>query len=266
MQGSLSQISLNDILLLITGGRKSGTLKLSRGKETVEIYVSEGNIVHATCPIGEGEKALLYPVTWNEGSFALVSNGTPPSQTINKASAELLAEVKAMSQEWERILQVIPSSKTVFRIADPGEEGSGPITVPHTGWRVLSKIDGYRDVQAIAEMLRLPYAYSAKVLYNLHQSGLVELIPTSPTKAAAVETIPTGFLDRMIDKLTECVGPMALMIVHDQIKLLGENPSVFPQARLEELIELVGREISDNKLRTAFKQQMSEQIRTFKLF
>lgn len=265
MQGSLSHISLNDILLLITGGRKSGTLKLSRGKETVEIYVSEGNIVHAICPIGEGEKALLYPVTWNEGSFALVSNGTPPSQTINKASAELLAEVKAMSQEWERILQIIPSSKTVFRIADPGEEGTGAITVPHTGWRVLSKIDGYRDVQAIAEVLRLPYAYTAKVLYNLHQSALVELVPTS-TKVAAVETVPNGFLDRMIDKLTECVGPMALMIVHDQIKLLGENPSTLPQTRLEELIESVSREISDNKLRAAFQQQMSEQIRTFKLF
>lgn len=265
MQGSLAQISLNDILLLITGGKKSGTLKLSRGKENVEIYVSEGNIVHAICPIGEGEKALLYPVTWNEGNFALVSNGTPPSQTINKASAELLAEVKAMSQEWERILQIIQSSKAVFRIADPGEEGNGAITVPHTGWRVLSKIDGYRDVQSIAEALRLPYAYTAKVLYNLHQSGLVEVVPTS-TKASEVETIPDGFLDRMIEKLTECVGPMAFMIINDQVKFLGENPSTFPQARVEELLELVSHEIADNKLRTAFRQQMSEQIRSFKLF
>jgi hypothetical protein len=265
MQGTLAQISLNDILLLITGGKKSGTLKLSRGKETVDIYVAEGNIVHATCPIGDGEKALLYPVTWTEGIFALVSNGTPPSQTINKSSAELLAEVKAMSQEWERILQVIPTSKTVFRIADPGEEGNGAITVPHTGWRVLSKIDGYRDVQSIAEVLRLPYAYTAKVLYNLHQAGLVETLSTS-AKASVVDTVPPGFFDRMIDRLTECVGPMAFMIIHDQIAVLGESPAAFPQTRLEELIELVSREISDNKLKAPFQQQMSDEIRTFKLF
>lgn len=265
MQGSLSQISLNDILLLITGGNKSGTLKLLRGKETVEIYVAEGNIVHAICPIGEGEKALLYPVTWSEGTFALVSNGTPSSQTINKPSADLLAEVKAMSQEWERILQVIPSNKTVFRITDPGEEGNGAITVPHTGWRVLSKIDGYRDVQSITELLRLPYAYTAKVLYNLHQAGLVETQPTS-VKSSPVDAVPSDFLDRLIERLTECVGPMALMIIQDQVAAFGETPSTLPQTRLEDLIEAVGREISDDKLRATFRQEMSEDIRTFKLF
>ena len=74
MQGNLAQISLNDILLLATGGKKSGVLKLSRGKETVEVYISDGNIIHATCPIGEGEKALLYPVTWGEGVEPGVGN------------------------------------------------------------------------------------------------------------------------------------------------------------------------------------------------
>jgi hypothetical protein len=38
MQGNLSQISLNDILLLATGGKKSGVLRLNRGKETVEVF------------------------------------------------------------------------------------------------------------------------------------------------------------------------------------------------------------------------------------
>ena len=99
MQGNLAQISLNDILLLATGGKKSGVLKLSRGKETVEVYISDGNIIHATCPIGEGEKALLYPVTWGEGVFTLMPNGIPPTTTIRKTSAEILAEVKAMSRE-----------------------------------------------------------------------------------------------------------------------------------------------------------------------
>ena len=42
MQGNLAQISLNDILLLATGGKKSGVLKLSRGKETVEVYIADG--------------------------------------------------------------------------------------------------------------------------------------------------------------------------------------------------------------------------------
>ena len=166
MQGNLSQISLNDILLLATGGKKSGVLKLSRGKETVEVYFNDGRIVHASCPIGDGEKALLYPVTWGEGNCSLWPNGTLPPTTIKKSSTEILDEVKAMSKEWETILDVIPSGNTIFRIADLGEEQTGPITVPHVGWRVLSKIDGTRKVQEIAEALRIPYAYTAKVIFN----------------------------------------------------------------------------------------------------
>ena len=61
MQGNLSHIGLTDLLLLATSGKKSGVLKLVHGKESVEVFLTDGKIVHATCPIGDGEKALLYP-------------------------------------------------------------------------------------------------------------------------------------------------------------------------------------------------------------
>lgn len=54
MKGTLSQIGLNDLLLLATGAKKAGLLRLSRGKETVEVFLVEGKIIHATCPIAEG--------------------------------------------------------------------------------------------------------------------------------------------------------------------------------------------------------------------
>src|SRR6266545_959957 len=100
MQGNLSHISLTDLLLLVTSGKKSGVLKLARGKETVEVYLIDGKIVHATCPIGEGDKALLYFVTWGEGIFNLYFNGKAFVVMINKTSDEILDEVKAMTHEW----------------------------------------------------------------------------------------------------------------------------------------------------------------------
>ena len=84
MQGNLEQISLNDLLLLATSGKKSGVLKIARGKETVEVYLSDGIILHATCPIGEGEKALLYPVTWSDGTFTLQPERGTVAATIQK--------------------------------------------------------------------------------------------------------------------------------------------------------------------------------------
>lgn len=262
MQGNLSQISLNDILLLAIGGKKSGVLRMSRGKEIVDVYLSQGDIVHATCPIGEGEKALLYPVTWGEGSFTLLPNGSAPAQTIKKQSAEILEEVIAMSKEWEHIREVIPSGKTVFRIADLGEEQNGPVTVPHAGWRVLSKIDGTRNVQEIAEILRVPYAYTAKVIYNLHKSGLVEIALNAPKTSSKL--VPPAFFRQVVTILTEVMGPMASVVVRDQIETLGETQESFPEHRWDEFIALVRAEIVDDKLKGKFQQMISEEMSSFK--
>ena len=258
MEGNLSHINLNDVLLLATAGKKSGVLKLSRGNESVDVYLSEGDIVHATCPIGEGEKALHYPVTWREGIFTLLSNDTPPLATIKKPSSQLLDEMKAITREWETILEVIPSGATAFRIADLPNEQNGPITVSHSAWRVLSKIDGNRTVQEIAEILRVPYGYTAKVILNLHKAGLIEVVTS--TSQSTSDLVPAAFFNRLVTILTDIIGPMAPMVVRDEIQALGEFQHSFPEAKLDKLIALISKQISDAILRSRFEKSMVQEI------
>lgn len=264
MQGNLSQISLNDLLLLATSAKKSGVLQLCRGKETVDVYLDGGNIVHAKCPIGEGEKALLYPVTWDEGSFNLLPNGEPPVATISKDPAKILDDVRAMTQEWETILEIVPSGKARFCIADLAEDNTGPITIPNVGWRVLSKLNGIRTVQEVAEILRIPFAYIAKVLFNLHQSGLIQLV-TEPAKPVG-DLVPAALLDRLSTVLTEVMGPMAPLVMRDQIEALGVTPEALPESQLDELISLIGKEITDAKQRAKFETAIYQEISNFKRF
>jgi hypothetical protein len=264
MQGNLSQISLTDLLLLATTGKKSGVLKLARGKEAVEVFLNNGNIVHATCPIGDGEKALLYPVTWGEGTFHLQPNGAVPATTIHKTPAEILDEVRAMTHEWETILEVIPSAKMVFRMANLPEDHNGPITVPNIGWRVLSKLDGARTVQEIAEALRIPFAYIAKVIYSLYQAKLVE--PAQPMAQPAGDIVPEALLNHVATILTEVIGPMAPLVLRDQVESLGASLNSLPEAKLDELIALISREISDGKLKSKFEEAIFQEISTFKRF
>jgi hypothetical protein len=264
MQGNLSQISLTDLLLLATSGKKSGVLKLAHGKETVEVFLTDGKILHATCPIGDGDKALLYPVTWDEGTFHLQPNGTAPAATVRKSSEDILAEVKAMTREWEIILELIPTGKAVFRIADLAEDHTGPVTVPNVGWRVLSKLDGARTVQEVAELLRIPFAYTAKVIYNLHKSGLVEL--AAPVARAAADLVPAALLERVTGILTEVIGPMAPLVLRDQVEALGASLDSLPEAKLDDLIMLIGREIGDGRLKNKFEESMFQEISNFKRF
>jgi hypothetical protein len=169
-----------------------------------------------------------------------------------------------MTREWETILDVIPSGKAVFRIANLPEDHTGPITVPNAGWRVLSKLDGVRTVQEVAEILRIPFAYMAKVIFSLYQAGLAE--PAAPVAKPVADIVPPALLDRLASILTEVIGPMAPLVLRDQIKSLGESPDSLPEAKLDELISLIGREISNGKLKNKFEESMFQEISSFKRF
>ena len=258
MQGSLRQFGLNDLLLLATNGKKSGVLKLARGQETVEVFFKSGVIVHATCPIGEGEKALLYPTTWTDGTFSLDPDGTTSTTTIEKSSGEILSEIESVSQEWKSILDVIPSGKAVFRLADFNDNQSDPITVPKVGWRVLSKLDGTRTIEEISDLLRIPFAYVARVIFNLHRSGLVEAASAPPDPV--VNLVPQQLMNRLNAILMEVIGPMAPLVLRDQLKTLGVTADNLPESKLDDLVILIGYEIADGKLKKKFVEAISQEI------
>ncbi len=264
MQGNLRQIGWNELLLLATNGKKSGVLKLARGKETVEVFFNSGVIVHASCPIGDGEKALLYPVTWTDGTFSLEPEGDPSATTIQKSAAELLSEIESVTHEWKTILEVIPSSKAVFRLADLSDDQSAPITIPHVGWRVLCRLDGVRTIEEIADQLRIPFAYVAKVLFNLHKSGLVETASITAAEPI-VKIVPQALLNRMTSVLMESIGPMAPLVLRDQMKALGTSANNMPENKLDDLIMLIGLEIPDSKLKKKFEETMAREIANFKI-
>jgi hypothetical protein len=70
------------------------------------------------------------------------------------------------------------------------------------------------------------------------------------------------FFDRMTCRLLEAVGPMASLIIRDQIALLGESMEYFPKSRLRELIELICAEILNQQLKMSFRQAIASEVRS----
>ena len=75
------------------------------------------------------------------------------------------------------------------------------------------------------------------------------------------EPVAVDFLNRMGSALTEAMGPIASLVVRDQIAGLGESYENFPRVRLGELIDLVGQEILNEKMKETFCRTMTEEIR-----
>jgi general secretion pathway protein A len=83
----------------------------------------------------------------------------------------------------------------------------------------------------------------------------------APVSAVKERTVASQFFDFMARAATEGIGPMAKLIIDDQIADLGEPRDSFPQKKLAELIERVSREIFNDTMRARFLDKMAQAVR-----
>jgi type II secretory pathway predicted ATPase ExeA len=82
---------------------------------------------------------------------------------------------------------------------------------------------------------------------------------TKSKDAPSMAFVPVSFFNVLAAALTEAMGPMAKIVLRDGIKTLGESPDRFPRAKVDMLLESVGREILDKKMRAKFLIRMFKQ-------
>ena len=59
---------------------------------------------------------------------------------------------------------------------------------------------------------------------------------------------------------------MAPLVMRDQIQTLGASTDSFPETKLDDLISLIGKEISDTKQRNKFEESAYQEISVYKRF
>jgi general secretion pathway protein A len=98
-------------------------------------------------------------------------------------------------------------------------------------------------------------------VYNGEVPKIEELlVPEVPAGA----TVSPHFFDYMTRIATAAMGPMAHLVLRDQIAALRETRDAFPQKRISELIDLVGREILNETMRNRFQSMMHQEIDALK--
>ena len=81
------------------------------------------------------------------------------------------------------------------------------------------------------------------------------------TGPSRMGTVPSRSFALMISALTEAMGPMAPLIVREQIVAMGESLESFPKQKLGQLVAVTSREILSETLKNHFVSLMSEEIR-----
>jgi general secretion pathway protein A len=91
----------------------------------------------------------------------------------------------------------------------------------------------------------------------------VSVDPPSKSSLGA-ERVPTSVLDTLTTALADAMGPMAHIVLRDQIRAIGESPDRFPNTKLEMIIDSVSGEILDETMRQQFRKRVDEHIRSLR--
>lgn len=92
VSGSLTEMSLPDLVQILAHGRKTGQLKLRMGAQQGEIHFVQGDVYNALFEKLRGEEAFFQMLRFTDGTFALNPNFTTDAKIINMSAEMLLLE------------------------------------------------------------------------------------------------------------------------------------------------------------------------------
>ncbi len=257
LRGNLAQLSLLDILRMLSAGRRSGRLDVRQGAKTGEIYMHRGVILHAVVGPQIGESCIFALMGWLEGEFSFTPDVIAPERSIQTPTEQLLLDAARQAEQWEDIKEVLSSTDVVFNISPSGSTST--ISLKPIEWQVLAQVNGERSVKEIAELLELQEFDVAKIFYSLTSAGL--LYEVEGGKRTFQEIVQGSFFEHLTENFNEVIGPIGPVIIEDEIKLMGETQDAFPQSKAAELVERISLEISDGGKRAEFQKKMLSLLR-----
>ncbi len=257
LKGNLAQLSLLDILKMLSSGNRSGRLDIHQGSKSGEIYLQYGSLVHAVTGVQIGEKGIYTLLGWSEGDFSFTPDIEAPEQSVNMSTEQILLEAARQAEQWEDIKEIISSTEAVFNISPSGSTNT--VSLKPIEWQVLAQINGERSIVEIAELLELHEFEVAKIVFSLTTAGLLHEVEGAKTMYHDV--VDDLFFDQLTSIFTEVMGPIGPVIIDDEIRLLGEDRAAFPQDKAAELVERISLEIADGAKRAQFQKQMVALLR-----
>ena len=197
----------------------------------------------------------------------LCDNGLFSAYTLRKQSVEP-AMIEEIAQDLH--LTVAPRSSLV------GRESTAMSPETHLGgadnWK--SKLTEFayeaRHGQVPIKPVAKPTAHPDFVALGLKNAHQVLDAPVRPETSSQnkFEVIPTfvsdWFFESMTSALIDAIGPMASIIIQDQIAAMGESKNAFPIARLAQLIDEASREIANEEMKIQFHELISKEIKVIR--
>ncbi len=146
MQGHLGDMSVADLIQHACQDGKTARLQLDHEGQNAQIYIEDGQVVHATLGEDAGEAAVYQALAWKEGAFNLEGEVRSPTRSIARNYTALLFEGARRIDESEA--QLVDELRAAMGgpAGAPSARGDGEGVV-----QVVAKIEGVVGAVVVAE-------------------------------------------------------------------------------------------------------------------
>ena len=259
LTGSLAQLPLLDLLKMLAAGRQTGRLELSSGLDQGELYLHQGELIHADCDMQIGEPAFARLAQWPNGQFRFEQGVAAAQRSIEKPLERLIADSARAASEREAIRRVVPNMDAIPRLA---RKAPGPtVTIEGADWEMLAVIDGRRTAGELATELGIEDIELARTLYRLKLARLIDLTAAQVAAPAQRALAGAGFFQALTTAVAGALGPLAEIIIDDAVEDLGFTRATFPRDAVASLAERISGEIREPDKRVRFQQTMLQMLR-----
>lgn len=196
-RGDLKQVSVVDLLQLLSMNRRTGALSLTTSSGAGEVRLTDGEIVDAVYRRLEGEKALYRLLAEVEGSFAFASGSPSPLRRVQTSTSALLMEGMRQIDEVRRMRDLVGGDQdALLAIAQPGPDA------PEVSRRIGELLTAPRTVDELVDDLPLGDLEILDALAKMITQGIVRRIAKGAVRVSLAEFEQMTVLAALVKRLS----------------------------------------------------------------
>jgi len=206
LEGGLKDLSIEDLLQMVSLGEKTGERILSGetplGKTSGKIYFEKGQVKNAETEDLKGEPAVIELLILKDGNFKFIPKDISQiEKSIYKSVQDLLILSTSKLDEWNKIKDKISSVDSSFELSL--EDIPDEISLNRTHWEVLNILRTGNTIRQTALKLNMNIFDVAGIAYGLVVLGIIKRIEEKLPEREEFEqnkTEPKGLIRRFFGR------------------------------------------------------------------
>ena len=131
----------------------------------------------------------------------------------------------------------------------------GKFQLDHKMLSVFMELDGKTPLGVVAQKTGMNMSSMRDIIAKLMQNGLVEKADRE------IVMLDKDFFDYLVAHLSLAVGPIAQVLIEDEVENMGYELSRFPGHRAAELIDNLAQEVRREEKKNVFLKMLATKIR-----